>query len=115
MGRTIVVRTGCAICAVAAVLLAVIAWNDLYFTGFPDSHLTDYDTAAEVPKRVLMWGEWGFVLLFLLLAVGPIKPRTRAIGLVVGLIALVIVGIVQWYGIPWYFLTHLGLDNGIGG
>ncbi|WP_445166057.1 hypothetical protein ACTXG7_19550 [Mycolicibacterium sp. Dal123E01] len=53
------VRVACAICAVGAALLAVVAGNDLYFTGFPDSHLTDYDKAAALPKRILMWGQWG--------------------------------------------------------
>ena len=113
--RAIVVRVVCAVCAIAAVLLAVIAENDLYFAGFPDSHLTDYDSAAEMPKRILMWGEWGFVLGFLFLAVWPISVRARSVGLVVGLIALVLVAIAQWVGIPWYFMTHRGLDNGIGG
>lgn len=108
-------RVACVLCAVAAVLLALIGWNDLYFTGFPDSHLTDYDKAAELPKRVLMRTDWGFALLFLFLAVWPLKLRTRGIGLAVATIALVIVTIVQWVGIPWYFITHLGLDNGIGG
>jgi hypothetical protein len=111
----IVVRVVYAVCAVAALLLAVMAGSDLYFTGFPDSHLTDYDKAAEVSKRVLMWVEWGFVLLFLFLAVSPITARTRTVGLVGSVIALVLVAIVQWVGIPWYFMTHLGLDNGIGG
>ena len=115
MARTIIVRVACAICAVAALLLAVMAGNDLYFAGFPDSHLTDYDKSAELPKRVLMWGEWAFVLLFVFLAVAPVSARARGIGLVVSLISLVLVALVQWFGIPWYFITHLGLDNGIGG
>jgi hypothetical protein len=113
--RAIVVRVVCAVCAVTALLLAVIAGSDLYFAGFPDSHLTDYDKAAELPKRVLIWGEWGFVLLFLLLAIWPIDARTRSVGLVISLIAFVVVAMVQWVGIPWYFITHLGLDDGIGG
>jgi hypothetical protein len=105
----------CAVGAVAALLLAVLAETDLYFTGFPDSHLTDYDKAAELPKRVLMWGERGFVLLFLFLAISRMSARARRVGLMAGLIALVLVAVVQWVGIPWYFITHLGLDNGIGG
>jgi hypothetical protein len=109
------VRVASGVCAIAAVVLALSAGSDLYFAGFPDSHLTDYDVAAEMPKRVLMWGEWGFVLVFLFLAVAPVGARARSIGLAVGLIALVVVAIVQWVGIPWYFITHLGLDNGIGG
>ena len=115
MTRAIVVRVACAVCAITAFLLALMAGSDLYFTGFPDSHFTDYDRAAELPKRVLMWGEWGFVLLFVFLAAWPISVRARTVGLLVGLIALVVVAVVQLVGIPWYFITHLGLDNGIGG
>ena len=59
--------------AVAALLFAFQAAGDLYLTGFPDSHFTDYDKAVEVPKRILMWAEFGFVPLFLVLAV----PRIR--------------------------------------
>ncbi|ABM16528.1 MULTISPECIES: hypothetical protein [Mycolicibacterium] len=109
------VRVVCAVCAIAALLLAVTAGSDLYFAGYPDSHLTHYDSAAEMPKRALMWGEWGFVLLFGVLAVAPVSARARSIGLLVGLIAIVLVAMVQWFGMPWYFITHLGIDNGIGG
>lgn len=115
MARSAVVRAGCAMCAVAAALLAAAAGNDLYFTGFPDSHLTDYDKAAELPKRILMWGEWAFALFFVVLAAWPINPRNRVVGLIVGFVALVVVAVIQWVGIPWYFITHRGLDNGIGG
>jgi hypothetical protein len=115
MARAIALRVACAVCALAAVLLALMAGSDLYFTGFPDSHLTDYDKAAELPKRVLMWGEWGLVLLFLFLAVWPLSARARTVGMIVGTVGLVTVAAAQWVGIPWYFITHLGLDNGIGG
>ncbi|WP_431231229.1 hypothetical protein ACQ856_16515 [Mycolicibacterium psychrotolerans] len=114
-GRGIALRVVCALSAVAAFLLAVMAANDLYFAGFPDSHLTDYDRAAETPKRVLMWAQWGFVLLFLVLALAPITSKVRTIGLFAGLVALGGVGVAQWIGIPWYFITHLGLDGGAGG
>ena len=62
-----------------------------------------------------MWAEFGFVPLFLLLAVPRIRARARAVGPVVALIALGLVVLVQLVGVPWYFGTHLGLDNGIGG
>lgn len=113
--RVGVVRVGCVLCAVAALLLAIVAGNDLYFTGFPDSHLTDYDIAAETPKRVLMWVEWAFVAVFLLLAFAPVSAGVRTVGLLAGIVAVIAVAAVQWVGIPWYFITHLGLDNGIGG
>ena len=113
--RGIALRAVCAVSAVAAFLLAVMAANDLYFVGFPDSHLTDYDRAAETPRRVLMWAQWGLVLFFLSLAVAPIRSTVRTIALFAGLVGLIAVAVVQWVGIPWYFITHLGLDNGVGG
>jgi hypothetical protein len=88
---------------------------DIYLTGFPDSRVTDYDKAADAPKRVLVGVEWAFVVLFLALPFVPIGTRARAIGLLVALVTLLLVAAVQWIGIPWYFMTHLGLDNGVGG
>jgi hypothetical protein len=92
-----------------------IGGGDLSLTGFPDSHLTDYDKAADAPKRILMWMEFGFVPLFLVLAFAPIGTRARGFGLLATLTALALVAVVQLIGVPWYFITHLGLDNGIGG
>lgn len=59
--------------------------------------------------------EVGFGLLFLALAVSPISTRVRTIAGLAALIGLVLVAIAAQIGIPWYFGTHLGLDNGIGG
>ncbi len=62
-----------------------------------------------------MWVEFGFVPLFLSLAFFPIGTRRRGVGLLAALTALVLVTVVQLVGLPWYFGSHLGLDNGIGG
>jgi hypothetical protein len=105
----------CVVCAIAALGLASLASMDIYLTGFPDSHFTDYDKAAGAPKHTLVWAEWGFVLLFLFLAFSPISTRARAVSSLVALVALVLVAMAQWIGIPCYFITHLGLDNGVGG
>ena len=105
----------CVVAAVAALGLHVLASWDLYLTGFPDGHLTDYDKAAEAPKRILTWVELGFVPLFLVLAFSPVGTRKRAVGLLAALTALGLVVVVQLVGVPWYFGSHLGLDNGIGG
>jgi hypothetical protein len=96
-------------------VVALQAAGELALTGFPDSHFTDYDKAVEVPKRILMWAEFGFVPLFLLLALPRIREWTRTVGPVVALIVLGLVVVVQLVGVPWYFGSHLGLDNGIGG
>jgi hypothetical protein len=112
--RTLAV-VACVVAAIAALLLSYLAFGDLYLTGFPDGNLTDYDKAVDTPKRILMWVELGFVPVFLVLAFFRIGPRKRAIGLFAALTALVFVVLVQRAGIPWYFGTHLGLDNGVGG
>jgi hypothetical protein len=112
---SVLVIIACVVCAVAALGLVYFASMDLYLTGFPDSHFTAYDKAADAPKRILVGVEWGFVLLFLVLAVLPVSTRARTVGSAVALVALVLVAMVQWIGIPWYFITHLGLDNGVGG
>ena len=108
-------RVACLGGVLAALWFALQAAWDLYLTGFPDSHFTDYDKAAEVPKRILMWVELGFVPLFLLLALPRIGARARGVGVVVAVLALAVVVVVQLVGVPWYFGSHLGLDNGIGG
>jgi hypothetical protein len=111
----VLATVACIMGAIAALWFAVEASWDLALTGFPDSHFTDYDKAVEVPKRILMWAEFGFVPLFLLLALPRIRERARAVGPVVALIVLGLIVLVQLVGVPWYFGTHLGLDNGIGG
>jgi hypothetical protein len=111
----VLATVACIVGAVAALWFAVEAAGDLYLTGFPDSHFTDYDKAVEVPKRILMWAEFGFVPLFLLLALPRMGERVRAVGPFVALIVLGLVVVVQLVGVPWYFGSHLGLDNGIGG
>lgn len=104
------------VCAVAALLFAWLTAMQVDFAGFPDGHLTDYEKATDTPLRVFGYAEAGFGLLFLILALSPIKsPRRRGVALVVGLIAFVVVALVVQVGVPWYFGTHLGLDNGIGG
>jgi hypothetical protein len=105
----------CIVGATVALRFAVQSSWDLALTGFPDSHFTDYDKAVEVPKRILMWAEFGFVPLFLLLALPRIGERVRVVGSSVALLVLGLVVALQLVGVPWYFGTHLGLDNGIGG
>lgn len=113
--RAIAARIACVLCAVAALLLAFLTFGEVALAGFPDGHVTDYDKAADAPLRVLTDVQAGCVVLFLALAFLPISARRRAVGLLVSLIALVLVGVVTRVGVPWYFGTHLGLDNGIGG
>ena len=108
-------RIACVVFAIAALWLAFMTFNEVALAGFPDGHVTDYDKAADGPLGVFGYVEAGFGLLFLVLAFAPIKPRRRAVGLLACLIALVLVAVIVQVGIPWYFGTHLGLDNGIGG
>jgi hypothetical protein len=105
----------CLVCASAALGLAFTTSMDVSMAGFPDGHVTDYEKAVDAPLTILALMAVGFSFLFLVLAFSPIGARARTVGLLVALIAFVLVGIVAQVGVPWYFGTHLGLDNGIGG
>jgi hypothetical protein len=105
----------CVVCAVAAFGLSLQTYMDVYLFGFPDSHVTDYQKAAGPPLTGITWSEAGFGLVFLALAVSPIGTRVRTVGWLAALVGLVLVALAAQIWIPWYFGTHLGLDNGIGG
>jgi hypothetical protein len=111
----VLARVACVVIAVAALFLSYQAAGDLYLTGFPDGHLTDYDKAVDTPKHILMWVELGFVALFLVLGFFRLGVRARAAGLLAALTVFVLVVAIQLVGVPWYFGSHLGLDNGVGG
>jgi hypothetical protein len=111
----VLARVACVVIAIAALFLSYRAAGDLYLTGFPDGHLTDYEKAVDVPKHILMWVEVGLAAIFLVLAFFRFGARARAVGLLGALTVLVFVVVVQLVGVPWYFGSHLGLDNGIGG
>ncbi len=51
----------CVVIAIAALFLSYLAAGNLYLTGFPDGHLTDYDKAVDTPEHILMWVELGFI------------------------------------------------------
>jgi hypothetical protein len=105
----------CVVCAIAALGLSFRTNMEVSMFGFPDGHITDYEKAADTPLRILTWVQAGFAPLFLALAVSRIGTRARAIAWLAALTALVLVVIAVQIGVPWYFGTHLGLDNGIGG
>jgi hypothetical protein len=109
------VRFACVVCAIAAMVLAYTTAVDVFMAGFPDGAVTDYDKAVDAPLTILAWLQAGFGVLFLAIAIVSIDARARAIGLLVALIALGLVVILTHSGVPWYFGTHLRLDNGIGG
>ena len=105
----------CVGCAIAAVGLAYLTWGSVYLIGFPDSHVTDYGRASEGPLGDVAWAQAGLGVVFLLLAFVPIGTKARVIGCGVAVVALISVAVIGQVGIPWYFGTHLGLPNGIGG
>ena len=112
---SVVVITGCVICAAAAFGLSLWTYMDVSMFGFPDGSVTDYQQAADTPLTIFSWVAAGFGLLFLALAISPIGSRTRLVGWLAALIALALVATAAQVGVPWYFGTHLGLDNGTGG
>jgi hypothetical protein len=115
MTRRAVVTIVCILGAIAAVGLGGLTLMDVALTGFPDSHVTDYGRAAHTPLTILGRSEVGLGLVFLAVALWPMRTRTRAVLWLAALIALILAAVAVRVGIPWYFGTHLGLDNGIGG
>lgn len=105
----------CLLGAGAAMWLAFTTSMDVSMAGFPDGHVTDYGAAVDTPLQVVMWAAVGFAILFLGLTLSPIRSRAGAIGLPVAVLALIAVALVAKVGVPWYYGTHLGLDNGAGG
>jgi hypothetical protein len=112
---TALVRAACVICAVAAFSLSVRTYMDVSMFGFPDGYITDYQAAADTPLTLITWIFGGFGLLFVALAFWPLGSRVRAFAWLAALVALIFVATAGYVGVPWYFGTHLGLDNGIGG
>jgi hypothetical protein len=105
----------CVICAVAALGLSFLTNMDVSMFGFPDGYVTDYQKAAGAPLRIITWVAAGLGLLFMALAFVPIRTKVRTIAWLAALVVLVLLALAAQIGIPWYFGTHLGLDNGIGG
>lgn len=109
------VQAACVICAIAAFALALWTYMDVSMFGFPDGYVTDYQEAAGRPLTIVAWVSAGLGLVFLALAGSPIRPRVRTVAWLAALIALALLATTARLGVPWYFGTHLGLDNGIGG
>ena len=109
------VQGACVICALAAIGLAFWIYMDVSMFGFPDGYVTDYQKAAGSPLTIITWASVAFGLVFLALAISPVRARTRTIASLAALIAVALLATAAWVGVPWYYGTHLGLDNGIGG
>jgi len=110
-----VVRAACVISAIAAFGLSIWTYMDVSMFGFPDGYVTDYQRAAETPLTILAWVSAVLGAIFLALAFSPIRSRVRASAGLAAILALILVATAEYVGVPWYFGTHLGLDNGIGG
>lgn len=103
------------LCVVAALALAFLTYGDVSLAGFPDGHMTDYGKAVDTPLWIVTWVAVGLAVLAVGLTFSPIGPRVRVIGLFTVLAAVAAVAFIAFVGVPWYFGTRLGLDNGIGG
>jgi hypothetical protein len=114
MTRT-VAAIACVLSAFVALGHGLLTLMDVSLAGFPDSHLTDYDKAVDTPLTVLGWTEVALGLVFVALAFWPMPRRARGVGWLTTLILFILVALAVQVAVPWYFGTHLGLDNGIGG
>ncbi|KGI69295.1 hypothetical protein MJO55_19750 [Mycolicibacterium rufum] len=111
-GRALLV-SACLVSAGASFGLALWIYTDVSMFGFPDGYLTDYQRAARTPLRITGWTGAALGLVFLAVAFRSGDARGRAWA--VAFVVLLLVAAAALVGVPWYFGTHLGLDNGIGG
>src|SRR5262245_5107870 len=108
-------RITCVICAVVALGLAFSTLMTVFMFGFPDSYVTDYQEAARGTLTILGWVQGALGVPFAVLAFLPISDGARTVGWLLAVTALVLAAAAAHFGVPWYFGTHLGLDDGIGG
>lgn len=99
--------------ALSAFVIGGLTLFDVSAYGFPDGHLTEFQRAASFPLSVLSW---------LLLGVSSVFSgfclRSRKLGGILALlflVVLVLLVLATLVGVPWYFGSHLGLENGVGG
>jgi hypothetical protein len=105
----------CIVFAMISFTLALLGFNEIYGYGFPDGGVTDYQRAASFPLRVLMGSHIVLGLCFLHFARPRFTRKARLVRFAIALVAsFCVVGVAE-IAVPWYFVNHLGLNDGRGG
>jgi hypothetical protein len=86
----------------------------LMFAGFPDSHVTEYDTAVELPRQVLIWVSFA-AALYLIYRAFRVKDRRGVVHLGVILLSYVLLFVSAKRAVDFYLKDYLQLDFGQGG
>jgi cell division protein FtsW (lipid II flippase) len=97
-----------------AVSIAGLGFWSLSNAGFPDGHVTEYEKATHLLRTILLWMNLALGLYLFRLAIPYPPTRTRAARIVYVISALLLVLACVEIVMPWYFVSHLGLDNGGG-
>jgi hypothetical protein len=98
--------------AVVLILIIVTAFLRIVYAGYPDGHLTDYESAVQLPLITCNVVNAIAVIFFLR------ECFRRNVSLMTVCIAIVIhvVFLLSYtMGLDWYYKEHLGLDYGQGG
>ncbi len=94
---------------------AVLGFWGLSMTGFPDGHVTEYEKATELLRTILLWINLALGLYFFRLAIPNLPTRTRVVRMAYVLSMLLFLLAFVEMAMPWYFVDHLGLNDGRGG
>lgn len=94
---------------------SLLGFFELSSLGFPDGHLTEYERASRLPRAVLLGASLLLGLYCLRMAVANIGMKARLIRIIYVVLALIVLLAVAELLMPWYFVAHLGLDDGRGG
>lgn len=86
----------------------------LMFAGFPDSHITAYDTAVELPRQVLIWVSFA-VALYLIYRAFRVNDRRGVVHLGAILLSYVLLFVSAKHAVDFYLKDYLQLDFGQGG
>lgn len=94
---------------------SLLGFFELSSLGFPDGHLTEYERASRLPWAVLLGAGLLLGLYCLRLAIANPGMKARLIRIICVVLSLIVLLAVAELLMPWYFLAHLGLDDGRGG
>ena len=86
----------------------------LTFAGFPDGHITEYDTAVELPRQVLI-GVSLAAALYLIYRAFRVNGRGGVFHLGAILLSYVLLFVSAKHAIDFYLKDYLQLDFGQGG
>lgn len=100
---------------IAAAWSSYLGFQDVALFGFPDGHITDYQRASAPVLAALSAALIPLALYFLAVTMNSALFSKTKRWYFFAAVTVILIQYVIDPGVPWYFGTHLALDNGVGG